>query len=170
MATLPEKHDSCAYVVGDDGVSRWSDTHAEAWIGLLETHKRLTRALEAELEAAHGLSLSSLEVLGRLAAAEGRILRLTDLAERTGLSLSRVSRIMDVLEARGLVERLRCPADARARNAWLTDAGVELLRAAQATHFAGVQQRFFDHMDPEEVAALAAAFSRFAPDGASSCT
>ena len=170
MTTVPEKQDACAYVVGDDGLSRWSDTHSEAWIGLLETHKRLTRALEAELEAAHGLSLSSLEMLGRLAAAEGRILRLTDLAERTGLSLSRVSRITDALQARGLVERLPCPGDARARNAWLTDAGVELLRAAQATHFAGVQQRFFDHMDPEEVAALAAAFSRFAPDGASSCT
>ena len=170
MATLPEKQDACAFVVGDDGLSRWSDTHATAWIGLLETHKRLTRALEAELEAAHGLSLSSLELMGRLAATDGRILRLTDLAERTGLSLSRVSRITDVLEARGLVERQPCPGDARARNAWLTDAGLELLRHAQTTHFAGVQRRFFDHMDPEEVAALAAAFSRFVPEGASSCT
>ena len=33
--------ESCAYVVGDDGLSRWSDVHADAWIGLLETHKRL---------------------------------------------------------------------------------------------------------------------------------
>ena len=170
MATLPEQHDSCAYVVGDDGLARWSDTHRDAWIGLLETHKRLTRALEAELEAAHGLSLSSLELMGRLAATDGRILRLSDLAERTGLSLSRVSRITDGLEARGLVERHLCAADARARNAWLTDAGLELLRHAQTTHFAGVQRRFFDQMDPEEVAALAAAFSRFAPDGESICT
>ena len=170
MDTLPGQHDSCAYVVGDDGLARWSDTHRDAWIGLLETHKRLTRALEAELEAEHGLSLSSLELLGRLAAADERTLRLTALADQTGLSLSRVSRIMDVLEARGLVERRLCDSDARARNAWLTEAGLELLRAAQATHFAGVQRRFFDHTEPEEVAAMAAAFSRFAPDGASSCT
>lgn len=170
MATLPEDHHACAYVVGDDGLSRWSETHAEAWIGLLETHKRLTRALEAELEAEHGLSLSSLELMGRLAASEGRTLRLTSLAGRTGLSLSRVSRIMDVLEARGLVERRLCPADARARNAWLTDEGLDLLRAAQATHFAGVQRRFFDHLEPDQVAALAATFARFAPDGAAGCT
>lgn len=162
--------ESCAYVVGDDGLAHWSRTHADAWIGLLETHKKLTRALEAELEAEHGLSLSGLELMGRLAAAEGRILRLSSLAERTGLSLSRVSRIMDVLEARGLVERRLCPSDGRARNAWLTDAGLELLRAAQATHFAGVQRRFFDRLEPEEVAALAAAFGRFAPDAADACT
>ena len=170
MSTLPEEHDSCAYVVGDDGLARWSDTHRDAWIGLLETHKRLTRALEAELEAEHGLSLSSLELLGRLAAADERTLRLTALADQTGLSLSRVSRIMDVLEARGLVERRLCRSDARARNAWLTDAGLKLLRTAQASHFAGVQRRFFDHMEPEQVAAMAAVFSRFAPEGASSCT
>lgn len=171
MATRSDKTESaCAYVVGDDGLTRWSDTHADAWIGLLETHKKLTRALEAELEAEHGLSLSSLEIMGRLAAAEGRILRLSSLAEQTGLSLSRVSRIMDVLEARRLVERRLCPSDARARNAWLTDAGLELLRAAQATHFAGVQRRFFDQMDTEEVAALAATFGRFAPGGAAGCS
>ena len=152
--------------MGDDGLASWSQTHADAWIGLLETHKRLTRALEGELEAQYGLGLSALEMMGRLAAAEDRVLRLSDVAERTGLSLSRVSRITDALEARGLVERRRCPEDARARNAWLTDAGLELLRAAQASHFASVQRRFFDLMDPGEVAALADLFGRFAPPGA----
>ena len=171
MATRPDKQAaSCAYVVGDDGLARWSETHADAWIGLLETHKRLTRALEAELEAEHGLSLSALELLGRLAAADGRLVRLSTLADLTGLSLSRVSRIMDVLEERKLVERRLCSADARARNAWLTDAGLELLRAAQATHFAGVQRRFFDQMDADEVATLATAFGRFAPAGSDACT
>src|SRR4051812_13108799 len=43
------------------GLVQWTDTHAAAWIGLLETHKHLTRELEAELEAEHGLSISSLE-------------------------------------------------------------------------------------------------------------
>ena len=61
-------------------------------------------------------------------------------------------------------------SDGRARNAWLTGRGLKLLRAAQATHFAGVQRRFFDHMEPEEVSGLAATFGRFAPDGAGSCT
>src|SRR5436309_5318449 len=112
----------CAYVVGDDGLATWSDTHAEAWIGMLETHKRLTRALDAEMEAQHGLSLSAVEVLGRLAASPGdRSLRLTALAGETGLSLSRISRIVDTLEDRELVERHSCPGDARAVGARLTD-------------------------------------------------
>ena len=171
MATVPDNSAaSCAYVVGDDGLTRWSRTHADAWVGLLETHKKVTRALEAELEAEHGLSLSGLELMGRLAAADGRMLRLSSLAERTGLSLSRISRIMDALEARGLVERRLCPFDGRARNAWLTDAGLDLLRAAQATHFAGVQRSFFDQIEPEEVAALAAAFRRFTPEAADATT
>ncbi len=133
------------------------------WIGLLETHKRLTRAVNAELEAEHGLSLSAVELLARLSAAEGQILRLTDLAERTGLSLSRVSRIVDNLEDRGLVERRRCPQDKRARHAGLTPAGAELLEAAQVTHLAGVRESFFAHLEPAELAALAAVFGRLSP-------
>jgi DNA-binding MarR family transcriptional regulator len=171
MASKPDTTETaCAYVVGDDGLSRWADTHRDAWIGLLETHKRLTRALETELEAEHGLSLSALELMGRLAAADDRVLRLTDLSGLTGLSLSRISRIVDALEARKLVERRRCPEDARARNAWLTGAGLKLLRDAQALHFAGVQRRFFDEIGEQEVAALAAVFGRFAPGAAEDCT
>jgi hypothetical protein len=49
--------------------SGWTQHEADAWIGLLETHKQLTRALDAELDAAHGLGLSTLELLGRLSAA-----------------------------------------------------------------------------------------------------
>ena len=161
---------ACTHVVGEERLAQLSETETQVWIGLLETHKRLTRALNAELEAEHGLSLSAVELLGRLSAAENQILRLTDLAERAGLSLSRVSRIVDTLEARGLVERRRCPEDRRARNAGLTAAGAELLEAAQATHFDGVQTSFFAQIEPAEMAALAAVFGRLAPGAASSCT
>ena len=164
--TRPE---ACAFVVGDDGLSRWSDRHADAWIGLLETHRKLTRALDAELEASYSLSLSALEILGRLAAAEGRRLRLSTLAEQTGLSLSRVSRIVDALEGRDLVRRRPCPADARAVNAHLTDEGVDLARRAQAAHHVAVQARFFDLLRPEEIAMLAEIFGRFAPRAAAAC-
>src|SRR5438270_3317264 len=106
MATSADKKPSaCAFVLGDDGLATWSDLHADAWIGLLETHKKLTRALDAELEAQHGLTLSGVECLGRLAAADGRRLRLSALAQATGLSLSRISRIIDALESRSLVTR-----------------------------------------------------------------
>jgi DNA-binding MarR family transcriptional regulator len=153
----------CPYVIGDDGLASWSDLHADAWIGLLETHKRLTRVFDDELEAAHGLTLSSLELLGRLAAADPHQLRLSALAQGCGLSLSRVSRIVDLLQARGLVQRRQCPEDARAVEAHLTDAGLELTRRAQATHFDSVLARFFDKLEPGELEALAAVFRRLSP-------
>jgi DNA-binding MarR family transcriptional regulator len=160
---------ACAYVVGDDGLATWSDTHKHAWIGLLETHKHLTRALDAELEAEFGLSLSGVEVLGRLAAAEGRNLRLSVLAAETALSVSRISRITDILEARELVERRSCADDARAVEAHLLPAGLDLVRQAQARHFGSVQQRFFAQLSPAEIETLAAVFSRFAPRAADRC-
>ena len=162
--------EACEFVAGDAARETWSDVQADAWIGLLETHKRLTRALEAELETEHGLSLSSVELLGRLAAAEGRRLRLSALAVEAGLSLSRVSRLVDGLEARQLVRRQTCPSDARAVEAHLTPAGLALARTAQATHAASVQSRFFDHLEPGDAERLAAIFSRFAPEAASQCT
>ncbi len=160
---------SCAYVVGDDGLTRWSDAHADAWIGMLETHKRLVRELDSELEAEYGLGLSSLELLGRLAAADQRRLRLSALAAQAGLSLSRVSRIVDVLERRELVQRRPCDADARAVEAHLTDAGLSLARDAQTSHFASVERRFFDHLEPDELAVLGRVFGRFAPRAAEAC-
>ena len=171
MTVSPEHPaQACAFVVGDDGISRWSDMHATAWVGLLETHKRLTRALDAELEAAHGIGLSALELLGRLAAAGERRMGLSTLALETGLSLSRVSRLVDTLERRGLAERQRCPQDSRAVNAHLTEAGLQLVREAQATHFRGVQERFFDSLEPAELTTFAEVFGRFAPRAAAACT
>src|SRR4051795_10769944 len=172
MAT-PAKNktaDSCAFVLGDDGLATWSDTHADAWIGLLETHKRLTRALDAELEAEHGLTLSGAECLGRLAASEGRAMRLTALANAAGLSLSRISRIVDTLEGRRLVERRSSAEDARAVEAHLTEAGLVLVRQAQSSHFASVQERFFEQLSGEELAVLARVFGRFVPRDAGTCT
>jgi DNA-binding MarR family transcriptional regulator len=161
---------STTYLVGDDGVANWSDRHADAWIGLLETHKQLTRMLDAELDARYGLTLSSLELLARLAAAADRCLRLSALAGAAGLSLSRVSRIAASLEVRGLIVRAPCPEDARAVEAHLTAAGLELMRAAQRTHFASVQREFFDRLRDGELEALAEVFGRMAPRAAATCT
>jgi DNA-binding MarR family transcriptional regulator len=150
-----------AYFVGDEGLSAWSPAQLAAWSGVMEGQRRLAREVEAPLEAEHGLALSALGLLGRLAAADEGVLRLSTLAGEMGLSLSRVSRIVDALEARGLVERRPCPADARATNAWLTPAGADLARGAQATVFASIQARFFDRLADDEVEVLASVFARF---------
>jgi DNA-binding MarR family transcriptional regulator len=147
----------------------WTQQEADAWIGLLETHKQLTRALDAELDAAHGLGLSTLELLGRLAAAGDAWPRLSALAAETGLSLSRVSRHMDALERRGLVQRRRCEADSRAVEAHLTQEGAAVVAAAEAAHAEAVRERFFSQLSEDEAATLARVFARFAPRAAEAC-
>lgn len=159
MSGEPER---CASVLGDGALS---DAQAGAWIGFQRAHRELTRRLEADLHAHHGLSLSALELLGRLAAAERRQRRLARLAEDVELSLSRVSRIVDALERRGLVERRPCPEDTRATEAHLTDAGLALVREAQAGHLDRVRRDFLDRLDGEELRTLGRVFARLAGDG-----
>ena len=158
--------DRCAYVVGEDGMARLQGPHADAWAGLQRAHRELTRQLEATLDEHYGLSLSALELLGRLATADDRRRRLSRLADDVELSLSRVSRIVDALERRGLVERQPCPEDTRATNAWLTGAGLALVREAQAEHLADVQRRFLDRLTAVELRTLGRVFGRLMPQRA----
>lgn len=160
MSAVIHDAERCAYVVGDDGLARLQGLHADAWIGLQRAHRELTRGLESSLDERHGLSLSALELLGRLAAAEQRRHRLARLAADIELSVSRVSRIVDALERRGLVERQPCPEDTRATNAWLTERGLVLAREAQAAHLADVQRRFFDRLSVAEMRTLGDVFNR----------
>lgn len=154
---------ACPYVIGPAGLARLDGESAEAWTGLLRVHRRLTRELEAALQERHGLTLSALELLGRLADADQRRMRIARLAEHGGLSLSRTSRLLDTLEQRGLVAREPCPEDSRASNVHLTPAGLRLAREAQAAHLADLQRVFFDRLTPRQLTTMAAAFAALAP-------
>jgi DNA-binding MarR family transcriptional regulator len=125
-----------------------------AWTGMLRVYDRLMHELDAELERVHGISLAEFDVLLQLSEAPERRMRMADLAEAVLLTRSGISRLVDRLEARGLVERVRCPSDARGLNAALTDAGAELLAVAASTHLAGVNERFTNRLAPEDVARL----------------
>jgi DNA-binding MarR family transcriptional regulator len=155
--------ETCAFVIGPDGLARLAGGEAEAWTGLLRAHRRLTRELETALQDRHALTLSALELLGRLADAEQRRMRIARLAKQAGLSLSRTSRLLDSLEQRGLLKRHPCPEDSRASNVQLTAAGLRLAREAQAAHLADVQRVFFDRLTARQITTLAAAFARLAP-------
>lgn len=131
------------------------DARRAAWVGLIQAHQEMSRALDAELQARHGLALSGYEVLAHLAAAEDGHLRLTHLAERAQLSLSRVSRLFEALERRGLVARAQCPGDSRVVHAVVTDEGRELADAARRTFDGIVEDGFLGRLEPGEVEALA---------------
>jgi DNA-binding MarR family transcriptional regulator len=141
-------------------ISRLDTRELRAWRGLLRIHAQLSKALDAQLEAAHGLQLTSYEVLLYLSDAEGGRMRMNDLAASVLLSRSGLTRLVDRLEREGYLERCSCAHDARGAFAVLTQAGREKLDAARETHLAGVRELFLGHFTPEELDMLGDAWER----------
>jgi DNA-binding MarR family transcriptional regulator len=134
-----------------------------AWRGLLRAHACLARRVGAELEQAHGLPMTSYEVLHHLDDASGGRMRMCDLAEQAQLSRSGLTRLVDRLEREELLERCSCDHDARGSYACLTGTGRERLEEARVTHLAVVREDFFSRFSESELTALADMWERIAP-------
>jgi DNA-binding MarR family transcriptional regulator len=141
-------------------LSRLDARELRAWRGLLRVHAQLSKALDAQLETAHGLQLTSYEVLLYLSDAEGGRMRMNDLAASVLLSRSGLTRLVDRLERDGYLERCSCAHDARGAFAVLTSAGREKLEAARVTHLAGVRELFLSHFSSDELDVLGDAWDR----------
>jgi DNA-binding MarR family transcriptional regulator len=139
----------------DPEFDRLTQAELRAWGGFLRTHARIVRRLDAEMRAAHGLSLSAYEVLLHLAFALDRRCRMSALAESVLLTPSGITRLVDRLVRDGLVERYGDDCDQRATLAVLTQTGYERLRDAQRTHLQGVRRAFLSRRSREDLAALA---------------
>lgn len=139
---------------------RLDPAELHAWRGMLRVHQQLMRSLDAQLQAEHGLPVSSYEVLMYIADADGERLRMHDLADSVLLSRSGLTRLVDRLAKDGLVEREACPDDARGAFAKLTPHGRDALDAARATHLSGVRELFLKHFSEEEQEQLGALWER----------
>ena len=131
-----------------------------AWRGLLRAHSALTKALDAELVRAHGLPLSSYEVLLFLADSPDGQMRMSELADGVQLSRSGLTRLVDRMQREGLLRRERCEDDARGWFAAITPKGRELFIRARKTHLDGVRERFLSHFTRDELRSLAALWER----------
>ena len=127
----------------------------EAWVGFLRAHAAITRQLDRELVAEHGLTINDFEALLRLARADDRRLRRVDLAAELLLTASGVTRLLDGLERAGFVERATCASDRRVVYAVLTDAGRAKLEEASKSHVAAVRELFDGRFSDEEATQLA---------------
>jgi DNA-binding MarR family transcriptional regulator len=147
---------------GEHDIKLLDRDELDAWRGMLRAHAELTRALDAELTAAHGLPLSSYEVLLFVGdAPEGRM-RMSELADSVLLSRSGLTRLADRLERAGLIERVQCNEDARGYFAQITPAGRELFDKARRTHLAGVRRLFLDRFSRDELRELGGLWERLA--------
>ena len=144
----------------------------ETWVQWLRTHAAITRQLNADLVAAHGLTINDYEVLLHLAKAPHEVLKPVDLAARVLLTPSGITRLLAGLEQAGFVERTACAADGRVSYAKLTPAGRRKLKQASGTHVAGIEAQFTGRFSDDELARLSELLSRL-PGGdadGSACT
>jgi DNA-binding MarR family transcriptional regulator len=131
-----------------------------AWVAFLRGHAALTRELNTQLVADHGLTMNDYEVLLRLSHAPDRRLKRVELAQSVLLTPSGITRLLDGLEAAGWVEKASCAADARITYAVLTDAGTAKLREAAASHLADIDRLFAAHFEEVELDTLARLLGR----------
>jgi DNA-binding MarR family transcriptional regulator len=139
-----------------------SEGEVRAWRGLLRAHACLAKRLDAELERAHGLPMTSYEVLQHLDDAPRGRMRMCDLAEQARLSRSGLTRLVDRLERDGLLERCTCDHDARGAYACLTELGRARLAQARGTHLGVVREQFFSRFSERELSVLADMWDRIA--------
>ncbi len=147
-----------------------SEAGQRAWRAMLRAHACLAKRLDTALDQAHGLPLTSYEVLDRLEDSTGGRMRMCDLAEQAQLSRSGLTRLVDRLEREHLLERCSCDHDARGSFACLTQAGRERVSEARVTHLAVVREQFFSRFSQTELSLLAEMCQRVAPcNGADPC-
>jgi len=132
----------------------------DAWARLLRSYAATTRALSAELDARHGLTINDYEALLYLSRAEGRHMKRVELAEGLLLTPSGITRLLDGLERAGYVEKGTCATDARVTYAVLTERGAEKLADASESHLAAVCALFEEHLDDGELTTLAELLGR----------
>jgi DNA-binding MarR family transcriptional regulator len=139
---------------------RLTERELSAWRAFLRAHSTITRSLESELLAAHSLSIAEYGVLVTLVEAPDHRLRMTDLADQVLLSRSGLTRLVDRMQRNGLVERFKCPSDARGMHAVLTDLGYQRLKESSGTHLRGVREHVTGQLTEGELGQMHALMTK----------
>src|SRR5213592_970638 len=132
----------------------------DAWVRLLRGSAAATRALSADLQGEHGLTINDYEALLALSRAEEGAMRRVDLAGGLLLTASGVTRLLDGLERSGWVTKATCDSDARVTYAVLTEEGRVKLEEASRSHLAAIQALFEERYNEEELLQLAQLLER----------
>lgn len=138
----------------------FSRRERDAWGGLLSTHARLDRAIDADLRQHDGLTHVEFEVLLRLDRADEHRMRIQDLASTSLLTRSGMSRLVDRMVRAGLVAREEAPEDGRGAYAVLTPAGGALFESASARHITHVRSMFHNRLTSDELDSLIAIWAK----------
>src|SRR5215213_10685889 len=127
------------------------DPRLAPWRAFVRAQAHVSRRLDEDLRAEHGLSLQEYVALLFLAEAPERRLRMGRLADSLTLSKSGATRLIDRLVDDGFVARLSCASDLRGAEAALTEAGVQRLRTAAPTHLRGIADYFLSAIEANDL-------------------
>ena len=127
------------------------DARLAPWRAFVRAQAHVSRRLDEDLRAEHGLSLQEYVALLILAESPDRRLRMGRLADSLTLSKSGATRLIDRLVDDGLVDRVSCSSDLRGAEAALTDRGVERLRTAAPTHLRGIAEYFLSAIERDDL-------------------
>lgn len=127
------------------------DVRLAPWRAFVVAQAHVSRRLDEDLRAEHGLSLQEYVALLILAEAPERRLRMGRLADSLTLSKSGATRLIDRLVDDGFVARVSCSSDLRGAEATLTEAGVNRLRTAAPTHLRGIADYFLSAIDGDDL-------------------
>jgi DNA-binding MarR family transcriptional regulator len=127
------------------------DSRLAPWRAFARAQAHVSRRLDEDLRAEHGLSLQEYVALLILAESPERRLRMGRLADSLSLSKSGATRLIDRLVDDGLVDRVTCASDLRGAEAALTEAGLGRLRRAAPTHLRGIADYFLSAIETDDL-------------------
>ena len=130
------------------------DARLAPWRAFIRAQAHVSRRLDEDLRAEHGLSLQEYVALLILAESPERRLRMGRLADSLTLSKSGATRLIDRLVDDGLVNRVSCSSDLRGAEAALTEAGINRLRTAAPTHLRGIAEYFLAAIEGPDLDAV----------------
>ncbi|WP_328582352.1 MarR family winged helix-turn-helix transcriptional regulator [Streptomyces sp. NBC_00370] len=134
---------------------RWlSDEEQRVWQAYLHATTLLEDHLDRQLQRDAGMPHIYYALLVQLSRAPAQGIRMTQLAKDAKITRSRLSHAVARLEKHGWVRREDCASDKRGQNAFLTEAGGEVLRRSAPGHVAAVREAIFDRLSPAQVGQL----------------
>lgn len=133
----------------------------DAWRGVLFASARVLSAVEPMLEEHSGLSITFMDVLGRLQDAPNERLRMQELQDQSLFTRSGMTRLVDRIEREGYVERERVPGDRRGVSVVLTSKGRDAVEGALERHREDVGRVFGERLTAKQQRAVADALSAF---------
>ncbi|MCX2966717.1 MarR family winged helix-turn-helix transcriptional regulator [Gordonia aquimaris] len=136
-----------------------------AFRGFLTLSMLLDDALDVQLRRDSGLTHSQYMILFRLSEAPEKTIGMRRLVVLAHSEQSRLSHAVTVMEGRGWVRRVKSSdgSDRRAVSVMLTEAGMDLVRAAAPRHSTEAQRLIFDALDADDLAHLNSVIDRVLP-------